>query len=341
MKYLLLIIALLTVFCLDIAFGSVTLPLADVAAALTGKMPSDAASADIIWLFRLPKACTAALAGAALAVSGLLMQTLFRNPLADPSILGVSSGAGLGVAVVVLAFAQQNTGGNFLKDFGSLGNAGMMAASALGAAGSLAVILVAARFIRSLTGLLIIGVLFGYLTNAIVTILVHFSQSEQVHAYLAWTFGSFGGVTWGQLRVFAPIVLIGIAGTFVLAKPLNALLFGEQYARSLGMALRPIRMAVIGLTALLCGAVTVFCGPIAFIGIAAPHLCRAIFQASDHRALIPAVVLMGAIAALSADVIAQMPGMNIVLPINAVTSLLGAPIVIGFLINTSRHRGVS
>ncbi len=336
MKYGGIIAALFAVFLLDIALGSVSIPLADVAAVLTGGTPSQTTWADIIWLFRLPKACTAMLAGAGLAVSGLLMQTLFRNPLADPSILGVSSGAGLGVAVVVLTLARQNAGGNFFGEIGLIGNIGMMAASGLGAAGSLAFILTAARFIRSMTGLLIIGVLFGYLTNALVTILVHFGQSEQVHAYLAWTFGSFGGVTWKQLAIFAPVVILGISGALMMPKPLNALLLGEQYARSLGMAFRPVRLTIIGLTALLCGAVTVFCGPIAFVGIAVPHLCRAIFRTSDHRTLAPAAVFMGAIVALAADVISQMPGMRIVLPINAVTSLLGAPVVIGFLIKTRR-----
>jgi len=313
----------------SLAIGSVAIPLGDVVAILSGEPSAKASWTTIVLEFRLPKALTAALAGAALAVGGLLMQTLFRNPLAGPYVLGISAGASLGVALVVLTIGGVTT--ELLAGIGLIGEFGLITAASLGAGAVLGLVVIAARRVSSLT-LLILGVLFGYATSALVTVLMHFSLAERIQAYIIWTFGSFGGVTWSQLRVLAPALLAGLALAALASKPLNALLLGERYARSMGVAVGRARLGVLVSTALLAGGVTAFCGPVGFIGVAVPHLVRAVLQCADHRILIPGTALAGALVALASDLIAQLPGSDAVLPLNAVTALVGAPVIAGIIL---------
>jgi ABC-type Fe3+-siderophore transport system permease subunit len=244
----------------------------------------------------LPKALTAVLAGAALAVSGLQMQTLFRNPLADPYILGINAGASLGVALVVLATGAAT---GFLSNVGLLGDLSLIVAAIAGASLVTGLVIVAARWLRHAMTLLILGLMLGYATGAVVSILIYFSVPEQIQAYISWTFGSFGGVTGRQLAILAPVIGGGLLLAWLLTKPLNALLLGEAYARSMGANVRRVRFWLIAGTSVLAGAVTAFCGPIAFLGVAIPHLCRALLRTSDHRMLAPATMLMGGLAALA------------------------------------------
>lgn len=321
-------------FVASLASGSAAIPAADVLRILAGAAVGPASWTTIVHEFRLPKAVTALLAGAALAVSGLLMQTLFRNPLAGPYVLGLSAGASLGVALVVLAAAGGGAG--LVAGLGLAGELGLVTAACAGAGAVLALVLAAARRVSNLT-LLILGVLFGYAVSALVTVLVHFSAAERIQAYLAWTFGSFGAVTWSELAVLAPALVLGLAAAFVLAKPLNALLLGERYAESLGLTVRRARFAILLATAVLAGGVTAFCGPVGFIGVAVPHLARGYFHAADHRVLVPGTALAGAVVALLSDLVAQLPGSASNLPLNAVTALLGAPVIIAVIL---RRRGL-
>ena len=317
--------ALLGFFALSLGAGSVSIPLDSVIAILWDGAGEKASWTHIIHSIRLPRALTAVLAGAALSASGLQMQTLFRNPLADPFILGISAGASLGVALVVLGTGV--TGAGLLAGLGVLGQAGVVAAAVAGAALVLGLVLLAGRRLQHVMTLLILGLMFGYLTGALVSVLLYFSIPEQVQTYVLWTFGSFGAVTWGQLAVLAPVVLAGLGIAGLLVKPLNALLLGETYARSMGLGTRPARLWIIASAALLAGAVTAYCGPIGFVGVAVPHLCRALFNTSDHRALLPACLLCGGTLALAADLLARLPGSQATLPLNAVTALIGAPAV--------------
>jgi iron complex transport system permease protein len=251
------------------------------------------------------------------------MQTLFRNPLAGPFVLGLHSGASLGVALVVLAGGG---GLGFLGVFGLLGNLGLVVAASLGAGAVLVLVLFAARRVHTLT-LLILGVLLGYAVSAVVTVLLHFSAADRLQAFMVWTFGSFAGVTWSQLRVLVPTLLCATAAAFVVARPLDALLLGEDSARALGVPLVAVRRWCLCCAAVLAGAVTAFCGPIGFLGVAVPHLARGLFATSEHRILLPATALCGALTALLADLVATLPGSSTVLPLNAVTALVGAPCV--------------
>lgn len=322
---ILMLMGLIIVFLLVLLMGSVRIPLRDIIAVLLGGEASKSSWTTIILQFRLPKATTAILAGAALGISGLMMQTFFRNPLAGPFILGVSSGASLGVALVVLAVGT--VGGVTIAGFGLMGDFALAFAAGIGAGVTMLIVLLIAHRIRNSMTLLILGLMFGYFTSAIVSMLLYFSIPERIQTYIQWTFGTFGGTTWNQLVVFAPLVVIGLIGAFAMSKTLNVLLLGETYARSMGLNVQRARISIIMLTAILAGAVTAFCGPIGFIGIAVPHLCRTLLGTSDHRALIPATILMGGIVALLAALIAELPSSQIVLPLNAVTSLIGAPIV--------------
>jgi len=332
----LLLAALVGMFLLSLAVGSVRIPLADILTILVGGEPARATWTTIVFDFRLPKALTALLAGAALAVSGLQMQTLFRNPLADSYVLGVSSGASLGVALVVLSVGT--TGSILMAGIGLLGDVGLAVAAFVGAALILLLVMLVAARVQSVMTLLILGLMFGYATGALVSLLLYFSITERIQAYVNWTFGSFGGVTWSQMAIFAPMILVGLGGVFFLGKPLNALLLGEAYAHSMGLNVRRARLWIILTTALLAGAVTAFCGPIAFLGIAVPHLCRGLFGTSDHRILIPGAVMLGGVVALLADLIAQVPGSQIILPLNAVTALIGAPVVIAIILRRRNLR---
>ena len=332
-----LLLALLAILLLlSLALGSASIPLEQIVIVLLGGEADQASWTNIVLKFRLPKTATAALAGMSLGVSGLLMQTYFRNPLAEPFVLGVSSGASLGVALVVLSAGA--AGGALLAGLGLAGDLLLTVAAGAGAALSLILVLLASLHIRSGVTLLLLGLMFGYLVGALVSLLLYFALPERIQAYVNWTFGSFSGVTAAQLPILAAFTLSGLLLSASLVKPLNALLLGEEYARSLGIHLRRTRCAIILATALLVSAVTAFCGPIAFLGIAVPHLSRGLLGSSDHRLLLPGACLTGACVALCAALIAELPGNNLVLPLNVVTALLGAPVVM--LVALRHLRGV-
>ncbi|MEH2402913.1 iron ABC transporter permease [Nostoc sp.] len=320
-----LLISLIFAFLLDLALGSVDIPINEVVKVLLGQEIEKATWANIILKFRLPKALTATLSGAALGVSGLQMQTLFRNPLAGPFVLGISSGASLGVALVLLTASA--TTPTLLADLGIISDFGLVIAASLGAASVLGMMLVVSRRVQDTMTLLILGLLFGYATSAIVSILLQFSSKERIQSYIMWTFGSFAGVTWRQLIVLIPVIVLSLFLAVLQSKSLNALLLGESYARSLGLTVQKTRFSIITSASILAGGITAFCGPIAFLGVAIPHLCRSLFNTSDHRILIPSVIIMGAILALFADLFSQLWVSQIVLPLNAVTALIGTPVV--------------
>jgi iron complex transport system permease protein len=330
-----LALVLMAVFLVNLSVGSVSIPLAEVVAVLAGQEASKDSWTYIILSFRLPKAFTALLAGAALAISGLQMQTLFRNPLADPYILGVSAGASLGVALVVLASGAAT---GFLSSVGLIGDLSLIGAAVIGAGGVSALVMIIARRLHQAMTLLILGLMMSYATAAVVSILIYFSVPEQIQAYIAWTFGSFGSVTKGQLALLAPLIGAGLLLAGLLIKPLNALLLGETYARSMGVNVGRVRFWMIAGSSILAGVVTAFCGPIGFLGLAVPHLCRGLFHSSDHRILVPATLLMGGTIALLADLVAGLPGSDKMLPLNAVTALLGAPVVVWIILSRSRLR---
>jgi iron complex transport system permease protein len=330
-----LALALLAAFVFSLALGSIHIPVSEIVTILTGGESAKASWSHIVLTFRLPKAMTAVLAGAALAVSGLQMQTLFRNPLADPFILGISAGASLGVALVVLSTGAAT---GFLSSVGLFGDLGLIMAAVSGAAAVTGLVMLIAQRMRQAMTLLLLGLMMAYATGAVVSILIYFSVPEQIQAYIAWTFGSFGGVTGRQLAILAPVLGAGLLLASLLTKPLNALLMGEAYAQSMGVNVRRVRFWLIAGTSVLAGAVTAFCGPIAFLGVAVPHLCRSLFNTSDHRILVPASMLMGGLIALLADVIAAVPGSRAILPLNAVTALLGAPVVMWIILRRDNVR---
>ena len=321
--FLLLAILIVLVLLLDISLGSVYIPFEHLLQILSGGEPEKASWYHIVWQFRLPKAITAMLVGIGLSSSGLLMQTFFRNPLAGPFVLGISSGASLGVALMILA------GGLLSASFSIFSHSWLLVlAASLGAGMVLLLVVVASEWVRDSMALLIIGLMFGTATSALVSVFQFFSNAEDIQAYLIWTFGSLGGMSWQELAIFTLIITVGFAGCIALLKPLNALLLGESYARSMGLDLKKARLGIILCTSLLAGGVTAFCGPIAFIGLAVPHIGRLVFQTSDHKTLIPATALLGILILLICDLISQIPGSEHVLPINAVTSLMGTPVVI-------------
>ncbi len=325
------ILVCLVLFIADLSVGSVSIPFTEVIKILTGDHSTEATWEKIVLIIRLPKAISAVLAGTALAIAGLQMQTLFHNPLAGPSVLGITAGASLGVAVVML------TGGGAaslyaIRELGIGGTWLVMLASSAGAAMVMGLILLISLRLRDNVSLLIIGIMIGNVTIAIVSIWQYFSSPEQLQDYLLWTFGSLGGVTGRQLPVFITVTFIGLALTFLNSKSLNTLLLGENYARSMGINIFRTRTMIILTSSILAGAVTGFCGPIAFIGIAVPHLVRSMTRTSDHKVLIPLCWFVGTALMLICDLIAQVPGSQIVLPINAITALVGSPVVVWVII---------
>jgi iron complex transport system permease protein len=328
---------LILLWLADIALGSVAIPLADILHTLLGEPSSNPAFDNIVHKIRLPKSITAVLAGAALAVGGLQMQTLFRNPLAGPSVLGVTSGASLGVAVVTLSAGQATT--IFaVQQLGISGSWVVALAASAGAAMVLFIILGISLKINDYVVLLIAGIMIGNITLSLVSLWQYFSNPEQIQNYLLWTFGSLQGVTSQHLLVLLIVISLGLLLTFLASKPLNALLLGETYARSLGVRIQQLRLLVIVATSLLSGAVTAFCGPIGFIGIAVPHLSRGLFHTADHHVLIPASALIGAITLLACDIIAQWPGSSATLPLNAITALIGSPVVIYVILKNRKQQ---
>ena len=330
-----LCVVLGSVFLLSLALGSTAVPLRCVLEALTGTSSERDAAAIVVESIRLPRSLTAMLAGASLGIAGLQMQTLFKNPLADPFALGISSGASLGVALVVLG-----SGYGAAAAFGSAtdvrGDALVALAAITGAGLVLGLVLIVSSRIANPTTVLILGLMFGYGVSAVVTVLVGASQPERLQQWAQWGFGSFSGVTWQRLRLFGPLTVVGVLIASATTKQLNALLLGESYARSLGLAVRRARVLTMAGASVLGAVVTAFCGPISFLGIAVPHLCRGLLGTSDHRLLVPAVVLMGSAVALVAQIVSLLPGSAGVLPLNAVTSLMGAPIVVAVLLRSRR-----
>lgn len=318
-------------FVLSLALGSVDIPIESIVQILLGGDVSREAWQKIVINIRIPRAVTAILAGSALSVGGLQMQTLFRNPLAGPSVLGITAGASLGVAIVMLA-AGTITSIFAIQQLSALGSWFIVIAASIGSAAVLLLILLISIKVRDNVTLLIIGLMIGNITIAMVSIWQYFSQPEQIQDYLIWTFGSLGGVPLNQLWILALVALAGGGIALVLSKPLNGLLLGENYARSMGLSVMSTRIWIIVSTSLLAGGITAFCGPIGFVGIAVPHLTRSLFGTNDHRVLIPGTLLMGAILMLACDIIAQVPGSTTTLPISAVTSMVGSPVVIWVII---------
>ncbi|WP_240109127.1 iron ABC transporter permease [Streptomyces sp. MUM 203J] len=321
-------------FVVALATGSHPVPTAEVVRILFGGTADDPRWTVIVEQVRLPRALTATAVGAALAVAGVQMQTLFRNALADPFSLGVSSGAGLGVAAVVVGTG--GVAGSFTGDLAGLGRVGVIIAAALGAAAVLALVLFLSRWVRSAVTLLVIGVMIGSAATAMVGVMLVYARPERAQQFVMWGLGSFSATTWPDLQVMLPVVGVGLLAALLTAKRLNALLLGEDYARTMGLNVRRSRDLALFGTALLAGAATAFCGPVAFLGLAVPHLTRVALGTSDHRALIPASMLAGAFLALVCALLSQPPGTDAVLPLNAVTSLFGAPVVITFLIRSRR-----
>lgn len=335
--FLILLVLLLLLFLTGLATGSVHIPWTDVLSILTGESAGEEVWQKILLEIRLPRTLTAILAGSALAVSGLLMQTLFRNPLAGPSVLGITSGASLGVAAFMMAGGG---GAGFLaaRQLGIAGSWGIVLSATAGAALVMLLILLVSFRVRDNVALLIIGLMIGNLTLSAVSIWQYFSAPEQIRDYVMWTFGSLGGVSPDQLRVLVPVLIAGLVASAAGGKILNAFLLGEDYARSLGVNVIRGRWMVIALTSLLAGTVTGFCGPVAFIGIAVPHIARNVFHSSNHHLLLPACALTGAVLLLACDILAQVPGSSISLPINAITALLGSPVVVYVVVRGKSNR---
>ncbi len=328
-KWIILLFILgITFFLVNISLGSVAIPFPEIISSLFGGEVSKESWRFIITDYRLPKAITAVMVGSGLAVSGLLMQTLFRNPLAGPFVLGLSSGASLGVAFLILgAGAFGGWVGNLLLSEWSL-----VIASAVGSFLVLLAVVAVTLRIKDTMAILIIGLMFGSVTAAVVAVLSYFSNAEQLQQYVFWSFGSLGNMSWYGVLILSMCTILGILISFVLSKSLNALLLGENYARSMGVRIKRTTLTIIITTSILAGGITAFAGPIAFIGLAIPHITRQIIPTSDHRILIPATLLTGAIVMLGCDILAQIPFSEYTLPINAITSLVGAPVVIWLLV---------
>jgi len=329
--YLLFALGLVLCVCLFIAnlsLGSVSIPFSEVLGRFLGKGFGKTSWETIVMEYRLPKALTAVLAGITLSVSGLQMQTFFRNPLAGPYVLGISSGAGLGVALLLMA----GSAFGWAVYGGTLGVWAIIIAASLGAVLVLLLMSLTAWKVRDSMTLLIIGLMFGSAVSAIISVLAYFSEAEQLKLFTIWSMGSLGGTTFGQLKGFSVATIIGILPVLWMLKSYNAMLLGESYAESMGVRIHRLRWGMILSTGILAGSATAFCGPIAFIGIAVPHMGRLVFRTGDHRILLPASALIGAIILLFCDGISQLPGSAQTLPINAVTSLIGAPMVIWLIL---------
>lgn len=317
---------------LNISLGSIKIPFKEVINCLLGNDASKSSWEYIILNFRLPKAITAILVGIALSISGLLMQTLFRNPLAGPYVLGLSSGASLGVAIVLLGagILPLSLSKVFTSSFG------LVLASGMGSSLVLLAVLFVSQRLKDTMSILIVGLMFGSLTSAIVSVLSYFTTAEQLQKYTFWQMGSLGNLSWYDVSFLSIITFIGIGLSFLVIKPLDALLLGEKYANSLGVNFKKTRYIILFATSILAGSITAFVGPIAFIGLAVPHIAKLLFQTSNHFILFWSTSLLGAIILLFCDIVAQFPGNDITLPINAITSIIGAPIVVWLLVRKRR-----
>ena len=331
--FIALVVLIAALFILNLLLGTVHIPVTDVLRILatpkTDATGDDTIFANIIWNSRVPQALTALMAGAGLAVSGLQMQTVFRNPLAGPSVLGISNGASLGVALVVLM--SGSLGGVALSRLGYLGDVAMSVAAIVGALAVMGLIVWVARRVEGNVTLLIIGVMIGYLANAIIGVLKFFSNEEDIKAYVVWGLGSFARVSGDQMVLFVVLMCVLLPLSMLLVKTMNLLLLGDAYAQNLGLNIQRSRSLVILSSGVLVAIVTAYCGPIMFIGLAVPHLARALFRTSDHRVLMPATMMTGGALALLCNLIARMPGFEGALPVNSVTALVGAPVIAAVL----------
>ena len=332
---LLMTVFIVVFFMLNLLLGTVQIPFSSVVNILFGGDGEPETWSNIVMKSRVPQALTALTAGAGLAISGLQMQTVFHNPLAGPSVLGISSGASLGVAFVVLA--SGSVVGVALSSTGYVGELALTIAAIIGSLAVMALIVYVSQKVKGNVTLLIIGVMIGYVANAIIGVLKYFSVEEDIRAYVIWGLGSFARVSGDQVWLFVIIMAILIPLSMLLIKTLNLLLLGEQYARNLGLNIKTSRMWVIGCAGIIIAIVTAYCGPIMFLGLAVPHLCRAIWRTSDHRVLTPATMLTGAALALACNIIARLPGFEGALPINSVTALVGAPIVASVLFRRRKN----
>ncbi|MCF8365366.1 MAG: iron ABC transporter permease [Bacteroidales bacterium] len=329
-------LVILLLFILNIAFGSVTIPPLEILQIIFGTGAGKASWQGIIVDTRFPQAITAVLAGAALGVSGLMMQTLFRNPLAGPSVLGVSSGASLGVALLMLLTSVP--GVRIITQNQITNNFSVVIAAFAGAFAVLVIIMLLAAKYRSNSTILIIGIMLAYVISAIVGILQFYSLKEDLQAFIIWGLGSFSNVSWQQLTFFIPVVIFGLGLSILMIKPMNAILLGDNYARNLGFNVKRISILLITGAGILVAVVTAYCGPIAFLGIAIPHLSRNLFKSSDHFINVPGTILSGIMLALFCNMIARLPGFDGALPINAITSLIGAPLVIWIIIKSNHYQ---
>lgn len=319
-------LGVVVLFLTNVSLGSVSIPLSEV---LKGLFSKTGMASEILWQFRLPKALTCILAGGALATGGLLMQTLFRNPMAGPDVLGLTSGASLFVAVLLMA--SRYSGQILIQSPWSAA-----IAASLGGAMVFLLIISIARYIRDNTALLIVGLMISAATSSIVSVLQFTSQADDLQTFMIWMLGSVGSTNWSELMVLAIIVSVGLMISITLIKDLNGILLGESYALNLGINTKRARVIIVVTTGMMVGAVTAFCGPIAFVGLAVPHLVRLFMPTSDHKILLPAVMLGGATLLLLCDILAQLPGSTQILPLNAITSLIGAPVVIWMVIKAKR-----
>ena len=314
----------MVLFASNLLLGSVSIPAEDVMRILLGDTNEKASWRFIILESRLPQAITAMFCGASLAVSGLMLQTVFRNPLAGPSVFGINSGAGLGVALVMLFLG----GGLSVGSLQFSGFAAVLIAAFFGALAVMAVIFFFSTLVRSHVMLLIIGIMIGYISNSAISLLNFFATDEGVKSYMVWGLGSFGGVSMANMPVFVGVSLFGLSGALLLIKPLNALLLGDRYAENLGVNIVAVRNWLLVVTGLLTAVTTAFCGPVAFIGLAVPHMARLLLTTDNHRQLLPATMLCGAVVALVCNLLCFLPGDGGVIPLNAVTPLIGAPVII-------------
>ncbi len=321
---LLFALAIVVLFAVNLVVGSVRIPIVDIVDILFGTGGQKESWRYIVLESRLPQSITAILTGAALAVSGLMLQTAFKNPLAGPSIFGINGGAGLGVALVMLLMGGSIT----VSSVNFTGFIAVLLAAFAGAMAVTGIIFVFSTLVKNNVMLLIIGIMIGYLSNSCISLLNFFATEEGVKSYLVWGMGNFGGVTMTQMPVFAGVTLLGILGSLLLIKPLNALLLGEQYAENLGVNIVRVRNRLLIVTGLLTAVTTAFCGPVAFIGLAVPQVARLLLTTDNHRQLLPATLLLGAVVALLCNAICYLPGDLGMIPLNAVTPILGAPVII-------------
>lgn len=331
---LLLLLSIPFLAILNLVVGSVSIPVSDVFDILSGTGSENQIWTNIVLLTRLPQTLTAIACGAGLAVAGLEMQTVFHNPLAGPSVLGISSAASLGVAFVVLL--SGTLGGGIMTQFGVFGNTALTLAAIMGALAVMAIIVYLSQRVQGNVTLLIVGVMIGYIASAIIGVLKYFSTEEDIRAYVIWGLGSFARVTGGQVYVFVGLMCVLLPLSMLLVKPLNMLLLGEQYAVNLGLDIRRARLLIISSAGILTAIVTAYCGPIMFLGLAVPHICRGLFKKSDHRILLPSTLFCGASLALLCNLIARLPGFEGALPINSVTALIGAPVALWVLLKRKK-----